>query len=132
MATGLIYVWRYVLFTLVGIAGEDDLDAPIGPDAFPASNDPTPILIPNRIADVMGTVRHRLSPSDGRYWREIVDIAERTGLLAVTIDRDVASSVSSPSQCQNFSRGSPPSTVKAAPARLAAPPTRRQGRGDRR
>jgi hypothetical protein len=35
MGAALIYARRYALFTLVGIAGEDDLDAPdlIGPDA---------------------------------------------------------------------------------------------------
>ena len=28
MGIALTYAWRYALFTLVGIAGEDDLDAP--------------------------------------------------------------------------------------------------------
>ena len=33
MGAALAYAWRYALFTLVGIAGEDDLDAPLVADA---------------------------------------------------------------------------------------------------
>ena len=41
MGTALTYARRYALFTLVGIAGEDDLDAPdLGPDPNPAAERP--------------------------------------------------------------------------------------------
>src|ERR1700748_1307600 len=46
MGTALTYARRYALFTLVGIAGEDDLDAPDlcdGPPSWSSSaNDPSP------------------------------------------------------------------------------------------
>src|SRR6059036_2042273 len=41
MGAALTYARRYALFTLVGIAGEDDLDAPdLGPDPNPAAERP--------------------------------------------------------------------------------------------
>src|SRR5215211_5275637 len=42
MGSALTYARRYALFTLVGIAGEDDLDAPaLAPDAPEPSSDGT-------------------------------------------------------------------------------------------
>src|SRR5215207_6902961 len=45
MGAALTYARRYALFTLVGIAGEDDLDAPdlcgAAPDRWPPGNDRT-------------------------------------------------------------------------------------------
>jgi hypothetical protein len=44
MGAALTYARRYGLFTLVGIAGEDDLDAPdLGADTTPAAELPRPI-----------------------------------------------------------------------------------------
>src|SRR6266508_1238037 len=54
MGAALTYARRYALFTLVGIAGEDDLDAP---DLCDNSRSPTPS------AD-----EHSLKPSDGQPW----------------------------------------------------------------
>ena len=43
MGAALTYARRYALFTLVGIAGEDDLDAPdLGADPKPAAELPRP------------------------------------------------------------------------------------------
>ena len=43
MGAALTYARRYALFTLVGIAGEDDLDAPdLGTDPNPAADLPRP------------------------------------------------------------------------------------------
>src|SRR5438105_13833187 len=44
MGAALTYARRYALFTLVGIAGEDDLDAP----DLPLSNSPPPDATPNQ------------------------------------------------------------------------------------
>src|SRR5437763_114462 len=44
MGAALTYARRYALFTLVGIAGEDDLDAPdLGADPNPAAEPPRPL-----------------------------------------------------------------------------------------
>jgi hypothetical protein len=43
MGAALTYARRYALFTLVGIAGEDDLDAPdLGVDPTPIAELPRP------------------------------------------------------------------------------------------
>ena len=56
MGAALTYARRYALFTLVGIAGEDDLDAPdLGAAPKPAAELPGRIMATNR----MGKLRQR-------------------------------------------------------------------------
>ena len=56
MGAALTYARRYALFTLVGIAGEDDLDAPdLGADPNPAAELPRPRCASDR----MGKLRQR-------------------------------------------------------------------------
>ena len=43
MGSALTYARRYALFTLVGIAGEDDIDAPDLPTLIPSQNDSTAV-----------------------------------------------------------------------------------------
>jgi hypothetical protein len=52
MGAALTYAWRYALFPLVGIAGEDDIDAPDLNDAQ------SPLEIP---PDANGTVHRNIS-----------------------------------------------------------------------
>ena len=57
MGAALTYARRYALFTLVGIAGEDDLDAPdLGADPNPAAELPRP---PDIASSRMGKLRQR-------------------------------------------------------------------------
>ena len=61
MGAALTYARRYALFTLVGIAGEDDLDAP----DLEAAPRPAPISRPGR----MGGSRIGHAFADGRFGR---------------------------------------------------------------
>ena len=63
MGAALTYARRYALFTLVGIAGEDDLDAPdLGAAPKPAAELPRPGSQSNGQA----TAGKRTAPSDGK------------------------------------------------------------------
>src|SRR3954451_14164314 len=63
MGAALTYARRYALFTLVGIAGEDDLDAPeTGPAPKPAAELPRPGIHSNGQA----AVGKRTAPGDGK------------------------------------------------------------------
>src|SRR5271169_3982956 len=63
MGAALTYARRYALFTLVGIAGEDDLDAPdLGAVPKPAAELPRPGSQPNRQA----AAGKRTAPGDGK------------------------------------------------------------------
>ena len=63
MGAALTYARRYALFTLVGIAGEDDLDAPdLDADSNPAAELPRP---PDHPKSRMGKLRQR----NGSRWR---------------------------------------------------------------
>jgi hypothetical protein len=57
MGAALTYARRYALFTLVGIAGEDDLDAPDLTHGAPSPSRPT----------VVSTSARSLRPEDGRH-----------------------------------------------------------------
>jgi hypothetical protein len=86
MGTALTYARRYALFALVGIAGEDDLDAPdLAAEPSPPPGPPTTLNIARR--KLNGT-RHRppqLSPIPSAALRdvmlaEITEIADGDGL----------------------------------------------------
>ena len=72
LGAALTYARRYALFTLVGIAGEDDLDAPDLPDAGLSPEDqngpPTPQPGPGRVAPAhhRGSTRQAFAASDRR------------------------------------------------------------------
>ena len=67
MGAALTYARRYALFTLVGIAGEDDLDAPDLADADPKRSGPcappTPVLGGSMAGSTTG-VRRAQSPKE--------------------------------------------------------------------
>jgi ERF superfamily len=65
MGAALSYARRYALFALVGIAGEDDLDAPdiITTEPSPATNAPNDT---NRSAQTSRSLPRRLDPTQGQ------------------------------------------------------------------
>jgi ERF superfamily len=65
MGAALTYARRYVLFTLVGIAGEDDLDAPdlVSPTAPETKVEPS---FADRNSHLNGGQRHSTQPSEKR------------------------------------------------------------------
>jgi ERF superfamily len=66
MGAALTYARRYALFTLVGIAGEDDLDAPdLGADPNPAAEPPRP-LDHRKQSNGQAAAAQRTAPGDGR------------------------------------------------------------------
>jgi ERF superfamily len=66
MGAALTYARRYALFTLVGIAGEDDLDAPdLGADPNPAAEPPRPPDHRKR-SNGQAAAAQRTAPGDGR------------------------------------------------------------------
>ncbi len=71
MGAALTYARRYALFTLVGIAGEDDLDAPDLPVNVTATNGPGVIyrgqtakgaIEPSTMPTVRDAGRHKFRP----------------------------------------------------------------------
>jgi hypothetical protein len=87
MGAALTYARRYALFTLVGIAGEDDLDAPDicmpSTTALPSAGSPlvAPAAGNGRVRDAAGTVHDALlSPDEsvGLCKRLLTQIAELT------------------------------------------------------
>lgn len=74
MGAALTYARRYALFALVGIAGEDDLDAPdivMGPVSAPASPPPHPAGSPPSRKPANGTLhRPPLSPARSAQLRD--------------------------------------------------------------
>src|SRR6201981_3297600 len=64
MGAALTYAGRYALFTLVGIAGEDDLDAPDLGTPLPASAPPQQIKTSGKPSGNSG--RHRTQARDAR------------------------------------------------------------------
>lgn len=74
MGAALTYARRYALFALVGIAGEDDLDAPdlvMGPVSAPASPPPHPAGSPPSRKPATGTLhRPQLNPARSAQLRD--------------------------------------------------------------
>jgi hypothetical protein len=67
MGAALTYARRYALFTLVGIAGEDDLDAPdLGADPNPAAEPPRPPTDHRKQSNGQAAAARRTAPGDGR------------------------------------------------------------------
>ena len=62
MGAALTYARRYALFTLVGIAGEDDLDAP--DIAAPVSQRPEPAMPKTSSHKINGSGANRTPPRD--------------------------------------------------------------------
>ncbi len=84
MGAALTYARRYALFTLVGIAGEDDLDAPDLGAGAKAEPKPDPFLQPSTKAS--GDKRPLAPPDDGRRGKaarppRIVLAAEQSAAL---------------------------------------------------
>jgi ERF superfamily len=65
MGAALTYARRYALFTLVGIAGEDDLDANLGGDPNPAAELPRP-LDHRKQSNGQAAAAQRTAPGDGK------------------------------------------------------------------
>ena len=69
----LTYARRYALFTLVGIAGEDDLDAPdlpaTGSSDDPETRPPEPAGVVGTHSPAIAPTRHRLPPRPVRHTR---------------------------------------------------------------
>src|SRR5262249_24140031 len=63
MGAALTYARRYALFTLVGIAGEDDVDAPDPPPRDPQTKPPGPSAGGTGNARLNGSPRHAPSRS---------------------------------------------------------------------
>lgn len=83
MGTALTYARRYALFALVGIAGEDDLDAP--DSRSPVSTEPTPSLQPTgRLPKVILNRPPVLGVQDSAALRErlLTQLAGTDDLLA--------------------------------------------------
>src|ERR1700730_11235240 len=71
MGAALTYARRYALFTLVGIAGEDDLDAPdLATDPNPAADLPRPPDHRKR-SNGQATASQRTAPGDGKLPRPL-------------------------------------------------------------
>jgi hypothetical protein len=71
MGAALTYARRYALFTLVGIAGEDDLDAPdLATDPNPATELPRQ-LDHRKQSNGQATASQRTAPGDGKLPRPL-------------------------------------------------------------
>src|SRR5262245_21758871 len=66
MGAALTYAWRYALFTLVGIAGEDDLDAPDLTHGAPSPSGLTGISAGARPLGTNDSRRPARKPGNGR------------------------------------------------------------------
>ena len=77
MGAALTYARRYALFTLVGIAGEDDLDAP---DLTPTKPTPGPERPKGPDSGKLNGVQRHRSSSNGR--RGSTDLPQATPILA--------------------------------------------------
>lgn len=85
MGAALTYARRYALFALVGIAGEDDLDAPDSVAGSPVSTEPTPSLQPKgRPPKVILNRPPVLGAQDSAALRErlLAQLADTDNLLA--------------------------------------------------
>ena len=63
MGGALTYARRYALFTLVGIAGEDDIDAPDLPTLIPSQNDSTAVNNDRSSAKAVSLRQNQFWPS---------------------------------------------------------------------
>jgi hypothetical protein len=85
MGAALTYARRYALFTLVGIAGEDDLDAPdLSAPAAPASKEAGPARDIRNNGGQMGS--HQQSAIDARHKEAVSDTSE-------TLKRELSASL---------------------------------------
>jgi len=73
MGAALTYARRYALFTLVGIAGEDDLDAP---DVISAPAPDAPIRQSAENGHVNGSPQHRPAPKDIKHSKQKSKLSE--------------------------------------------------------
>ena len=79
MGAALTYARRYALFTLVGIAGEDDLDAPdlIAPTTPPPKAESLPEI---KMGSAMAAKRIQLTKPSGSHARKRVQIPSKPTL----------------------------------------------------
>ena len=100
MGAALTYARRYALFTLVGIAGEDDLDAPdLGAGPAPAAELPGPADHRKQANEQAAEARSR-APSNGKS----ASSAART-VLKVQLSASLRESLSEQrSECQDCRR----------------------------
>jgi hypothetical protein len=67
VGAALTYARRYALFTLVGIAGEDDLDAPDLGAAPNSAVEPAGLAAQRKQSNGPAAAAKRAAPADGRY-----------------------------------------------------------------